>query len=83
MITDEFIDQLADDAMILPDLDAAIVGYDVQDLVPVYSYDGLIEGLLRNNPGWRMHDAIEWFDYNIAGLMAGNQFRVVHMELMQ
>ena len=82
-MNEEFLNRLADDAMILGDLDAAIIGYDVEDLVPVYSFDGLIEGLLRNNPEWDADGAMEWYDYNIASMLAGNHFRVVHMELAQ
>lgn len=83
MISEEFMEQLADEAMVLADLDAAIIGFDIEDRVPVYSYDGLLEGLSMNNPDWSRQDALDWYDYNIGGMLVGGQFRVVHMELYQ
>ena len=73
---------LREDAILLPDLDAAIIGVDEGDSVAVYSFEGLIEGLQANNPGWERDDAIEWYDYNIASLLPGKQFRVVVQEVV-
>ena len=73
---------LRDDALLLEDLDHAIIGVDEEGEVPVYSFEGILEGLQANNHGWDRLDALEWYDYNIASLLPGKQFRVVVLEVI-
>jgi hypothetical protein len=77
-----FTVMLRDDAILWPDLDHAIIGVDEEDAVAVYSFEGIIEGLQAQNPDWDRLDAIEWYDFNIASLLPGKQFRVVVMEVI-
>ena len=43
---------------------SAILGLTSDDSHVVYSYNKLVDAMLKENPEWDETDAIEWIDYN-------------------
>ena len=74
-IEDYNIDEVAEGAIILDGLDDAIVGV-VEEFGNgrriLYSADKIID-ILMERDGMTWHEAVEFYDYNILGLHAGDQ----------
>lgn len=43
---------------------SAVIGLTSDDNHVVYSYNKLVEAMMKENPEWTETDAIEWIDYN-------------------
>jgi hypothetical protein len=66
---DEIIEMYPDEPfMTVTDMDEAIVGVDVTNFRLVYSVDKIVEILMKD---MSYDDAIEYFDFNIAGAYMG------------
>lgn len=75
MIDLDFIkDGAADEAIVFDQLDAAIVGVDHNGYL-VYSYKQMLKCFQKQ--GMTLDEAIEWIDYNVLGVNAGNGFTVM------
>ena len=74
MNTQDYIDLANDEAIRLQDLDDAIIGTDQNGLL-VYDYHQMLVTFI--NQGMAADDAIEWLDYNVLSINAGNGFTVV------
>ena len=74
MNTQDYIDLANDEAIRLQDLDDAIIGTDQNGLL-VYDYHQMLVTFI--NQGMAADDAIEWLDYNVLPINAGNGFTVV------
>ncbi len=75
VIEDYNIDEIAEGAIILDGLDDAIVGVTEEfgnGRRILYSADKII-GILMERDGMTWHEAVEFYDYNILGLHAGEQ----------
>ncbi len=75
IIEDYNIDEIAEGAIILDGLDDAIVGVTEEfgnGRRILYSADKII-GILMERDGMTWHEAVEFYDYNILGLHAGEQ----------
>ena len=75
IIEDYNIDEIAEGAIILDGLDDAIVGVTEEfgnGRRILYSADKII-GVLMERDGMTWHEAVEFYDYNILGLHAGEQ----------
>jgi len=69
------IDEIADGAIILDGLDDAIVGVTEEfgnGRRILYSADKILN-ILMERDGMTWHEAVEFYDYNILGLHAGEQ----------
>jgi hypothetical protein len=69
------IDEIAEGAVILDGLDEAIIGVTEEfgnNPRILYSKDKILN-ILCERDGMDMEDAIEFYDYNILGLYAGEQ----------
>jgi hypothetical protein len=66
--------QSNDEAIRFEDLDDAIIGTDQNGLL-VYDYHQMVVTFI--NQGMAADDAIEWIDYNVLSINAGNGFSVV------
>ena len=65
----EYLNELADEAVIFDDCESAIVGHDYNGYA-VYSHDKLVD--VFESQGMTQDEAIEWVDYNIAGVCPRN-----------
>jgi hypothetical protein len=66
---DEIIEMYPDETFLtVTDMDEAIVGVDVTNFRLVYSVDKIVEILMKD---MSYDDAIEYFDFNIAGAYMG------------
>lgn len=74
MNTQDYLDLANDEAIRLQDLDDAIIGTDQNGLL-VYDYHQMLVTFI--NQGMAADDAIEWLDYNVLSINAGNGFTVV------
>ena len=78
MNTQDYVDlanqQSNDEAIRFEDLDDAIIGTDQNGLL-VYDYHQMVVTFI--NQGMAADDAIEWIDYNVLSINAGNGFSVV------
>ena len=74
MNTQDYLDLANDEAIRLQDLDDAIIGTDQNGLL-VYDYHQMLVTFI--NQGMAADDAIEWLDYNVLPINAGNGFTVV------
>jgi hypothetical protein len=75
IIEDYNIDEIAEGAIILDGLDDAIVGVTEEfgnGRRILYSADKII-AILMERDGMTWHEAVEFYDYNILGLHAGEQ----------
>ena len=75
IIEDYNIDEIAEGAIILDGLDDAIVGVTEEfgnGRRILYSADKIM-GILMERDGMTWHEAVEFYDYNILGLHAGEQ----------
>jgi len=75
IIEDYNIDEIAEGAIILDGLDDAIVGVTEEfgnGRRVLYSADKIIN-ILMERDGMTWHEAVEFYDYNILGLHAGEQ----------
>jgi len=63
------LEELSDGAIIFDDCESAIVGRDDNGYA-VYSHEKLIE--IFESQGMTQDEAIEWIDYNIAGVCPRN-----------
>ena len=75
IIEDYNIDEIAEGAIILDGLDDAIVGVTVEfgnGRRVLYSADKILN-ILMERDGMTWHEAVEFYDYNILGLHAGEQ----------
>ncbi len=75
IIEDYNIDEIADGAIILDGLDDAIVGVTEEfgnGRRILYSADKILN-ILMERDGMTWHEAVEFYDYNILGLHAGEQ----------
>lgn len=66
----------AEDAIQFEGLDYAIIGTSHNGYY-VYDYDRMIECLMTDN-GMTYDEAIEWIDYNVIGVNAGQGFTVLY-----
>ena len=75
IIEDYNIDEIAEGAIILDGLDDAIVGVTEEfgnGRRVLYSADKILNILIERD-GMTWHEAVEFYDYNILGLHAGEQ----------
>ena len=75
IIEDYNIDEIAEGAIILDGLDDAIVGVTEEfgnGRRVLYSADKIIN-ILMERDGMTWHEAVEFYDYNILGVHAGEQ----------
>ncbi len=75
VIEDYNIDEIAEGAIILDGLDDAIVGVTEEfgnGRRILYSADKILS-ILMERDGMTWHEAVEFYDYNILGLHAGEQ----------
>jgi hypothetical protein len=75
IIEDYNIDEIAEGAIILDGLDDAIVGVTEEfgnGRRILYSADKILN-ILMERDGMTWHEAVEFYDYNILGLHAGEQ----------
>ncbi len=75
IIEDYNIDEIAEGAIILDGLDDAIVGVTEEfgnGRRILYSADKILS-ILMERDGMTWHEAVEFYDYNILGLHAGEQ----------
>ncbi len=75
VIEDYNIDEIAEGAIILDGLDDAIVGVTEEfgnGRRILYSEDKILS-ILMERDGMTWHEAVEFYDYNILGLHAGEQ----------
>ena len=71
-------------AVVFDDCDAAIIGYGGQhgmEPAIVYDYDLLVQILIED--GLTHEEAIEYVDYNIAGLWAGERTPVIMFRFLE
>jgi hypothetical protein len=60
---------------------SAILGLTSDDNHVVYSYNKLVDAMLKENPEWTETDAIEWIDYNTIrslGFMGENAPMIIY-----
>jgi len=70
---EELIELYPDEEFMIADgLDDAIVGVDPVKLVVIYSIADILE-ILMERDGMSREDAIEFFDFNIAGAYVGER----------
>ena len=74
MNTKDYLDLVNDEAIRFEDLDDAIIGTDQNGLL-VYDYHQMVVTFI--NQGMEIEDAIEWIEYNVLPINAGNGFTVV------
>ena len=72
---DEYLDMADPEAIRFEGLDYAIVGTDHNGFL-VYDYDRMIEQFVVD--GMTIEEAIEWIDYNVMGVQAGQGFTVLY-----
>ncbi len=76
----DLTDEMYDGAIIIDDMDDAIMGYYYTDTVGlVYSYEVCIE-LLQKLHNWNREDAIEWFDFNFSFPIEGGPIFVYEID---
>lgn len=74
----EFIDRVAEGAVVYAGCDDAIVGYAERpgmERVVVYDWSKLVDVFVAQ--GMTINEAIEWIDYNVASLWAGERTPVL------
>jgi hypothetical protein len=74
----DWMTEVVDGAIVFDDCEDAIVGYGTrpgQDPLIVYDYDLLLDIQMRG--GLDLQDAIEYVDYNIVGLWAGDRTPII------
>lgn len=67
---------LDDGAIRFDDLDDTIVGTDQRGLI-VYDYIQMVVFFMKRD-GMTMYEAIEFVDFNVVGVNAGNGFTILH-----
>ena len=67
----EWVAEQYPEAIIVNGYDHCIVGLTPKGAV-IYSADNIIKTLVAKEHDWDYEDAIEWFDYNIAGSFVGD-----------
>ena len=67
----EWVAEQYPEAIIVNGYDHCIVGLTPKGAV-IYSADNIIKTLVAKEHDWDYEDAIEWFDYNIAGSFKGD-----------
>jgi hypothetical protein len=74
----EFVNSNAEGAVVFPGCESALVGYAARinlEPVAVYSYNLLVGAHIEQ--GLNEEEAIEYVDYNIVGLWAGERTPVI------
>jgi hypothetical protein len=70
---DEIMELFPDEEFIIADgLDSAIIGLDPYKMVLIYSIDRVLEIFVERD-GMTPDDAIEFFDFNVAGAYVGER----------
>jgi hypothetical protein len=75
---DNYLDMAVPEAIRFEGLDCAIVGTDHNGLL-VYDYERMIEIFVVDS-GMTIEEAIEWIDYNVIGVDAGQGFTVLYTQ---
>lgn len=75
---DNYLDMADPEAIRFEGLDYAIVGTDHNGFL-VYDYDRMIETFVVNSE-MTIEEAIEWIDYNVIGVQAGQGFTVLYTQ---
>ena len=75
---DDYLNMADPEAVRFEGLDYAIVGTDHNGLL-VYDYERMIETFIVDSE-MTIDEAIEWIDYNVIGVQAGQGFTVLYTQ---